>query len=133
MTENDPRSTKALRIFVTVVLGLPVLYWILFYFTGKAGIELNRGVFGTLRSYGPALGAVFAIAYVGGKTALRDLWKNVINWRVSGRLYALALLGPLMLMCLAISVLFVLEPGTPSPGGCELPETTCHLNCAAHF
>ena len=91
-------------------LGLPLLYWVVFHFAGQAGVELPRGVFGTFRSYGPTLAAVVALAYVGGRPALRDLWSGVIKWRVSGRIYAIALLGPVAMMALAVSIVYLLEP-----------------------
>ena len=116
MTGNSPRETKALWIFVSVVLGLPVLYWILFQFAAKAGVDLSGGVSGTLRSYGPAVAGVVALYYLGGKPALKKLWANLIDWRISGRLYAFAFLLPMSMMLAAVSVAFWLEPDTFQTG-----------------
>lgn len=107
---DKAKVATALWIFVGIALGLPVLYWLLFYFARQAGWEPPRGVFGVLRSYGPTFAAIGALAYVGGRPALRDLWTSVIKWRVSGRLYAIALFGPLAVMTVAIGAMFFFAP-----------------------
>lgn len=83
---NDKKSTTALWLFVGVVLGLPLMYWIIFYFAALANVELSRDVFGALRGFGPTVAAIAALAYVGRSGTIRSLWASVIQWRVSGRI-----------------------------------------------
>jgi hypothetical protein len=43
---DDKKSTTALWLFVGIVLGLPLVYWIIFYFAALANVELSKNVFG---------------------------------------------------------------------------------------
>ena len=113
---NDKRSTIALWIFVGVVLGLPLLYWTIFYVAAQAGVQLSRNVFGVVRCFGPTIAAVAALTYIGGRGAWRPLWTSLIQWRVSGRLYALALLTPLAVMSLALGITYIVQPDVFSLG-----------------
>ncbi len=113
---NDKRSTIALWLFVGVVLGLPLLYWTIFYVAAQAGVQLSKNVFGVVRGFGPTIAALAALAYVGGRGAWRPLWTSVIQWRVSGRWYALALLTPLGVLLLALGVTYIVQPDVFSLG-----------------
>jgi len=113
---NDKRSTIALWIFVGVVLGLPLLYWTIFYVAAQAGVQLSRNIFGVVRCFGPTVAAVAALTYIGGRGAWRPLWTSLIQWRVSGRLYAIALLTPLAVMSLALGITYIVQPDVFSLG-----------------
>ena len=87
------KEVRALWLFVGIVLGLSVLHWIVFFLADRAGLRLNRFVFGVIRSYGPTLAALTALSWSGGRPALRRLWSRIVRWQVPGRLYALVFLG----------------------------------------
>ncbi len=107
---DKAKVATALWMFVGIALGLSVLHWVLFYVAGQVGWELHKGTFGVIRSYGPTFAAIGALAYIGGRPALRDLWSSVIKWRISGRLYAIALLGPLAVMTVALGAMLIFAP-----------------------
>ncbi len=114
--ENDEKLTVSLRIFVCVVLGLSVLYWAAFQIAPLLDVELPADLLGTLRGFGPTIAAVVALVYVGGIGAIRSLLASILDWRVSGRLYAVALLAPATAMALALAIAYSNEPNAFSLG-----------------
>ena len=113
---SSERSTTALWLFVLVVLGLPVLYWVVFFLAKQSDVQLSRNVFGVIRSYGPTFAALVALRYVSGRGAWRPLWASVIQWRISARWYAIALLLPLAMMFFALGITYFMHPDVFSLG-----------------
>ena len=113
---SEARESRALWLFVGVVLGLPVLYWLVFYLAERAGWALPRFLSGSIRSYGPTFAAIAALSYSGGRDALRDLWSSVIRWRAPGRLWALVFLGPLAVIVVIFGVVRAVAPESLAPG-----------------
>lgn len=109
-TENNKRSSIAIWVFVGVVLGLPILYWIAFNVAAAVNIELSKDILGTLRGFGPTIAAMVALAYLSGTDSIRKLWARVFQWRISGRLYAVALLAPFGAMIAALGITYFLYP-----------------------
>ncbi len=97
-------------MFVGVVLGLPVLYWAAFSVARGANVELPRDMLGALRGFGPTIAALVALVYLNDKGSIRSLWASVIKWRISGRLYAIALLAPMAAMALALLITYFNNP-----------------------
>jgi len=108
--ENNRKSSMASWLFVGVVLGLSILYWVAFNVTRVANIELSKDIFGTLRGFGPTVAAMVALTYLHGRGSIRSLWAGLVHWRVSGQLYGIALLAPLAAMSLALLVTYSIHP-----------------------
>jgi membrane protease YdiL (CAAX protease family) len=109
-TDSQTREARGLWIFVAVVLGLPAFYWLLFELAERSGVEIPRFLAGSLRSYGPAVAAIAALAYTRGRAGLRDLASKVIRWRVPGRLWALAVFGPVIFLGVVLASVWALAP-----------------------
>ena len=109
-TKNDKRSSIAIWVFVSVVLGLPILYWVAFAVATAVNVELPKDILGTMRGFGPTIAAMVALAYLNSTGSIRKLWTRVFQWRLSGRLYAVALLAPFGAMCAAFGITYFVYP-----------------------
>lgn len=107
---TDKKSSRALWVFIGVVLGLPILYWIAFSVAPGMDVELSRDILGALRGFGPTIAALVALMYLKNKGSIRSLWASLIHWRISGRLYAIALLTPMTAMALALLITYFNYP-----------------------
>lgn len=92
-------SRRAATLYVCLSLGFSGLYWLLVVLAPEAMKKSEWAVVSTwgtvawavLRAFGPALAGVIALAIVRGKSAVVELGRSIVRWRVSPRLYLLAL------------------------------------------
>jgi len=108
--QDDEKLVVSLQIFVRVVLGLSVLYWGAFQIASLLEYELPADLLGTMRGFGPTIAALFALGYLGGIGAIRSLFASIFNWRVSSRMYLIALLAPVTAMTIALAIAYAKEP-----------------------
>ena len=59
---------------------------------------------------GSAVPAFIVTALVSGRAGVRDLARRSFKWRVTLRWYAISLLGPLLILLLAVTALYGLAP-----------------------
>lgn len=114
--ENSRKASIALWLFVGLVLGLSISYWVAFNLARMANLELSKDVFGALRGFGPTVAAMVALTYLLGRGSIRSLWAGLVQWRVSGQLYGIALLAPLAAMSLALLITYFIHPDVFAPG-----------------
>lgn len=95
---DNVRNNRSIFLFITLALGLSLVYWGLFYLHdhGLLPFDPASDAMGALRGYGPTLAALVAAAVVYGLDGVSALWRRVTQWRVPGYLFALAILGPLL-------------------------------------
>jgi uncharacterized protein len=114
----DPRA--AVLRYVALAFAITWVVWI-------PRAAASRGLFdndvvldlGAVWTYGPALAAVVAAAWTGGRPSLRELGARVVRWRVGWGWYAVVVLVPLALAgtTLAIGSLFGGDAGISMPDG----------------
>jgi membrane protease YdiL (CAAX protease family) len=115
-SEGRERDTRGLWIFVVVVLGLPVLYWLLFELAERSGVEIPRFLAGSLRSYGPTVAAIAALAYVRGRAGLVELGSKVLHWRAPARLWTVAVVAPLLALTAILFTVWIFAPESMTRG-----------------
>lgn len=93
---SDARCRRSIVLYTILALGLAGGYWLLFFLheRGLSPFDPSGFVTGAARGYGPAVAALVTAALLYGKSELREIGSRLTRWRVPGRLYALALLGP---------------------------------------
>lgn len=103
---NNNRANRSIFIFLLLALGLSFLYWGLFLLHdhGLLPFDPKSDLMGAARGYGPSLAALVAATVIYGRDGLRDLWMRVTMWRIPLWLFALAIVGP-MLISLALLVI----------------------------
>jgi membrane protease YdiL (CAAX protease family) len=74
----------------------------------------TRTIADHLAKFGPSLAALVVVGLTGGVSGVRGLLGGLLHWRVSGRWYAVALLGPLFLWSVAAAIRFGLRGEAPS-------------------
>ena len=96
-TGTASKRLVSILVFLTIALGLSLLYWWLFVLRerGVLPFDPSSNLMGAARGYGPTLAALVATAAFFGRRGLLELWMRVKKWRVSIGLLALALLGPM--------------------------------------
>lgn len=92
------RTNRAIGLFIALSMGLSLGYWGLFILHGRdlLPFDPSADAMGLLRGYGPTLAALATAASIYGRQGLKDLWARIAMWRISPRLLALAILGPLV-------------------------------------
>lgn len=112
MTNQPARSFRALIIFVTISLGLAVLHGLIFYMHSIEAISWNppKDALNIFRSFGPTIAAVIAATYLGGKRALVQRKRSIFHWNIAGWLYAIAILGPMILMGTVLGIVYLFHP-----------------------
>lgn len=95
---KDRSNSRAIVMFIALAMGFSFSYWGLFILHnwGLLPFDPATDLMGVLRGYGPALAALATAAIIFGRQGLRELWARVVMWRISPRLLALAILGPLL-------------------------------------
>jgi membrane protease YdiL (CAAX protease family) len=63
---------------------------------------------------GPFLAAVAVLALTTGKHGIKDLFRSMLRWRVGLRWWAIAILAPVLLTCLAAGLNIAVGASTPS-------------------
>jgi len=104
--EKNRKSSTAIWLFVGLVLGLSISYWVAFNVARAANMEWSKDIFGALRGFGPTVAAMVAVTYLHGRGSIRSLWARLFQWRVSGLLYGVALLAPVAAMSLALLITY---------------------------
>lgn len=122
---DDHRNRHAVRLFVSLALGLSLAYWGLFYLHRHhwLGFDPASDAMGALRGYGPTLAALITAAAIYGREGVAAIWKRITQRPIAARLIALAILGPL----LASAALVVLAglagvDLAPSSDGIPIPK-----------
>jgi uncharacterized protein len=100
------RANLAAIWFLGVALGLSLLYWFL------QGGQPRSGFWGTARGYTPAVAALIAAFAWRGVAGLAETGQRLRRWRVPGRLYVLAVLGPALVA--GACILAMQLSGTPA-------------------
>jgi uncharacterized protein len=120
---NDrSKNTKGLLIFVGIALGLAVFHWILFDLA-TAGLirwQPSRDLFNLLRSFGPTLAAMTAAFYLGGRPGIREIWSRTVRWRILVSNYVIALVGPLLAICIVLMIVHFKSPEVLARGEVNL-------------
>jgi membrane protease YdiL (CAAX protease family) len=119
------KALTASLLFAGVAVGLSCTYWLLFVLSGRGLLPFDpsSSVLGTLRGYIPTIAALVTALAVFGRPELSSIWARVSKWRVSPRLYGLALLVPMGASL--IVVLMARLSGTEvvfDPEGTALPK-----------
>jgi membrane protease YdiL (CAAX protease family) len=94
---NKRSDNRAIAMFIALAIGLSLFYWGLFILHdwGFLPFDPASDAMGVLRGYGPTVAALATAAFIYGRQGLRELWATISMWRISPRLLALAILGPL--------------------------------------
>lgn len=112
-TVPDARPRRALReavrahpivAYAVVTCAVSWSWWIPL---ARSGAVVEPAVAGPLYIpglLGPAVGAIVVTAVIGGRAGLRDLAARALRWRVAPRWYAIAVLGPLAALAVAVAV-----------------------------
>jgi len=100
----QPRERNAILVFIVLALGFSICYWAEITFLPKETLPswLRQVLWGVLRGFGPALAAVVAWYYANGRSGLRDLASRALRWKISRRMYLLALVGPFTVTLIVI-------------------------------
>lgn len=119
MQKNAPANiNQALTVWGALLFGLTGLGIVWLWLTSvNPDTDFSPAII--LIAYAPSLAAVLA-AGVPGAGGLGTLLKQMLIWRVSLKWYALALLGPLVLVAVAI-FLYMVAGGDMSSGWFALP------------
>jgi uncharacterized protein len=114
----DPRA--AVLRYIALAFAITWVVWI-----PRAAV--SRGLFdsdlalelGSVWTYGPAVAAVAAAAWTGGRSSLRELGARVVRWRVGWGWYAVVVATPIVLagVTLAIGSLLGGEASPSVPDG----------------
>lgn len=110
---------SAMGIFVSVTFVFTFAAWLPVVLAGGfANLPAPLStVLGLLAPFGPAVGAVMALAAVEGNEGLRAYWRQVTAWRTGWHWYAIALLGPVGLFTAVLAVRMLLgQPALDSFG-----------------
>ena len=101
---TNPISHSLLTLHLLVYFGSAWLIWLPLLIAEhfRLSLPVPAIVFITLGSFAPSIIALFLTWRNGGRTQLRQLLGRILVWRVSPGWYALAIVGPAMLMLLAI-------------------------------
>ena len=94
--------------FLVLAFGITWIVWVPRAFTSQHPIDAPWAVeIGAVWGWGPAVAALITAALVGGRSGLRDWSARLVRWRVGGRWYLVALLGPaaFWLACAGLLVL----------------------------
>jgi len=117
-----PARPRGTALFLALALGFAAVYGALVLCSqrGLLSFAMPESTAGTvlkalLRDFGPALAALIAAAWSGGRAAMRELLAGLARWRLSARVWLLALLGPFLAM--AVVVLVGTATGTLQRGG----------------
>jgi membrane protease YdiL (CAAX protease family) len=108
MTMRD-RPTRTAVVFTILALGFSLLYWLAVVLSKSGALPFSmehadfarKSLPGTIiwllfDNFGPTLAAIIAVASCRGRSALADLGRSIVRWRVPGRLYVLAWFGLLI-------------------------------------
>lgn len=105
-------------VFTLLAVWFACLYWLLIRLAQEGRLPFAMGPFdfslvgssipglllgAALRMFGPALAAALTLAYFQGKPGLAGWGRSLVRWRVPGRLYLLAFLGPLAVSALIVA------------------------------
>lgn len=109
MQPANSRSTNSdchipLTVYLLVTFGSSWLIWLPLLISEYLRLSLSvpSVVFITLGSFAPSIVALFIIWRYAGGTELRQLLSRALVWRISPAWYVLAIVGPAMVMLLAM-------------------------------
>jgi membrane protease YdiL (CAAX protease family) len=110
------RETRGVGLYFLLTYALMLLFGGLAVLAARGTLTLPLPPVALLAigGTGPFFAAVVAAAYEGGGGAVRELLSRIGRWRVPAIWYAVALLGPVLLVALAF--LLSLAFGDPIPG-----------------
>jgi membrane protease YdiL (CAAX protease family) len=100
------RNSKATILFLVLALGTAALYWpfAVHFPEGSLPEFISWPIWAILRGFGPALAAIVGAIFLAGRSGFQELISRLFRWRVSWKLYVLAIAGPLLLTAIATSV-----------------------------
>src|SRR5262245_41912470 len=103
---NLSRHSKPTILFLMLALGTAVLYWpfAVHFPEGSLPQFVSWPIWAILRGFGPALAAIVSAIYLAGRSGFQELISRLFRWRISWKLYVLAIAGPLLLTAIATSV-----------------------------
>ena len=107
---DSQQPRRGILLFLVLSLGFSICYWLqnLYWPKGSLPSVIEWILWGVFRDFGPAIAAVITIAWEHGRTGLKELAGSLVRWRVSWRMYILALLGAVALNAIGASVAFLL-------------------------
>ena len=100
------KNSKAIILFLLLALGMSALYWpyIVKYPKGSLPEIVDTTIWAILRGFGPALAAIISAIYLAGRSGFRELISRLFRWKISWKLYVLAIGGPLLVTATATTV-----------------------------
>lgn len=100
------RDFKATILFLVLALGTALLYWpyAVNFPEGSLPKFISYPIWAILRGFGPALAAIVSAIYLAGRSGFQELISKLFRWRISWKLYVLAIAGPLLVTAIAASV-----------------------------
>jgi uncharacterized protein len=103
---NLSRDSKATILFLALALGTAFLYWpfSVHFPEGSLPQFVSWPVWAILRGFGPALAAIVSAIYLAGRSGFQDLISKLFRWKISWKLYALAIGGSFVVTAIAAGV-----------------------------
>jgi membrane protease YdiL (CAAX protease family) len=100
------KNSKAIILFLLLSLGTAALYWPYATYFPKGSLPqiLDTTIWAILRGFGPALAAIVSAIYLAGRSGFCELMSRLFRWRISWKLYVLAIVGSFLVTAIAVSV-----------------------------
>ena len=100
------KSRRTAALYVVLALGFSLLHWLTVVLARRNVLPFSMEKSGwavasvpgsilmlVLRGFGPAIAGVIALAVIRGRSAVVELGRSIVRWRVPGHLYLLGLFG----------------------------------------